>query len=98
MDTYSIIAFMLTLATAIAYVNHRYIKMQPTIAIMSGSLLLSFSLIIMGSFGYGIQAYEKISILINSFDFHDVLMDGMLSFLLFAGALNVDINNLNRAK
>ncbi len=32
MDTYSIIAFMLTLATAIAYVNHRYIKMQPTMA------------------------------------------------------------------
>jgi monovalent cation:H+ antiporter, CPA1 family len=98
MNTYAIIAFMLTLATALAYINHRFIKMQPTIAIMAGSLLLSLTLIIMGSFGYGIHAYEKISLLVNSFDFHDVLMDGMLSFLLFAGALNVDINDLQRAK
>lgn len=98
MNIYSIVAFLLTLATALAYINHRYIKMQPTIAIMAGSLLLSLSLIIMGSLGIGIQAYEKITILVNSLDFHDILMDGMLSFLLFAGALNVDINDLNKVK
>ncbi len=98
MSTYAIIAFLLNLATALAYINHRFIKMQPTIAIMAGSLLLSLTLIIMGSFGYGIQAYEKVSMLINSLDFHDLLMDGMLSFLLFAGALNVDLNDLNRVK
>jgi monovalent cation:H+ antiporter, CPA1 family len=98
MSTYSIIAFLLTMATGIAYINHRYIKMQPTIAIMAASLLLSLTLIILGSFGINIHAYQKISTLINSFDFHDVLMEGMLSFLLFAGALNVDLNDLNREK
>lgn len=98
MSTYNIIAFMISMATIISYVNHRFIKMQPTIAIMAGSLLLSLSLIIMGSFGYGIQAYAKIAILVNSFDFHDVLMEGMLSFLLFAGALNVNIDELNEVK
>lgn len=98
MNVYSIVAFLLTLATALAYINHRYIKMQPTIAIMAGSLLLSLSLIVMGSLGVGLDAYEKITILVNSFDFHDILMDGMLSFLLFAGALNVDINDLNKVK
>ena len=98
MSTYAIIAFLLNLATALAYINHRYIKMQPTIAIMAGSLLLSLTLIIMGTFGYGIQTYSKISYVINSLDFHDVLIDGMLSFLLFAGALNVDLNELNRVK
>ena len=98
MNIYSIVAFLMSLATALAYINHRYIKMQPTIAIMAGSLLLSLSLIVMGSLGIGVHAYEKITILVNSFDFHDILMDGMLSFLLFAGALNVDMNDLNKVK
>ncbi len=98
MSTYAIVAFLLNLATALAYINQRYIKMQPTIAIMAGSLLLSLSLIVLGAFGLGTQTHDHISMLINSLNFHDILIDGMLSFLLFAGALNVDLNELNRVK
>lgn len=97
MTLYTLGSIILTLAVLIGYVNHRFIKMQTTIAIMSGALLLSLALIIVGQFGF-MQIEMHISQALSKIDFHNLLINGMLSFLLFAGALTININDLKSQK
>ncbi len=93
MNLYEIFSIILTIAVAIGYINHRLVRMPPTIAIMVGSLLLSLLLIIIAQFGFA-DAEAHIAQILTKINFHDLLMNGMLSFLLFAGALSVDIGDL----
>ena len=87
----------LVLTALLAYLNHRYVGLPTTIGVMSISLLLSFGLIGLDKLGlHALRDYE-ISLL-SSVDFSRVLMQGMLSILLFAGALHVDLNDLTRYK
>lgn len=94
---YTLASIILTLAVIIAYLNHRFIKMQMTIAIMTSSLVLSLVVIIVGRLTTSHIETELASML-TKIDFHQLLMNGMLSFLLFAGALHVDINHLKKEK
>jgi monovalent cation:H+ antiporter, CPA1 family len=85
----------LVLTALLAYLNHRYVGLPTTIGVMSISLLLSFGLIGLDKLGlHALRDYE-ISLL-SSVDFSRVLMQGMLSILLFAGALHVNLNDLTR--
>lgn len=97
MNLFSILAAILTFAVAVAYVNYRTIRLPAVIAIMAASLALSLGLIIAGKFGL-VQTKNTLSLVLIKIDFHELLMDGMLSFLLFAGALNVDISHLQARK
>ena len=97
MTVYTLGAIIITLAVFISYINHRFIKMQPTIAIMGGALLISLALIILGQFGFTRIEHHVMQVL-SKIDFHSLLIDGMLSFLLFAGALTVDISHLKNQK
>ncbi len=92
MTLYELATLILTLAVLLGYLNHRFIKMQATIAVMVGSMLLSVLIILASNFGIGIK--ETISNALISLDFSDLLMHGMLSFLLFAGSLNIDLGSL----
>lgn len=62
---------------------------------MFASLLLSLCLIILGQLGYG-HLLNSITTALNQLDFNKLLMNGIINFLLFAGALTVDINDLKR--
>jgi len=95
LDIYSASAIVLTLAVFIGYINHRFIKMQATIAIMSGSLLLSLVFIVIHHFGFS-DFQQQATVMLTKLDFHRLLLNGMLSFLLFAGAISVDINALKK--
>ena len=68
--------------------------MPTTIGVMAAALALSLALIGLDAVGlaYGLRQYEES--LLRSIDFSDVLMQGMLSLLLFAGALHVDLSEL----
>lgn len=83
----------LVLTAVLAYFNHRYVGLPTTIGVMSIALVLSVALVILDRLGaHAFRDYE-ISLL-ASIDFSDVLMRGMLSILLFAGALHIDLNDL----
>jgi monovalent cation:H+ antiporter, CPA1 family len=83
----------LVLTAVLAYLNHRYVGLPTTIGVMSIALVLSVALVILDKLGaHAFRDYE-ISLL-ASIDFPDVLMRGMLSILLFAGALHIDLNDL----
>ena len=84
---------LLALTAVLAYLNRRFIGLPATIGVMSIALLLSAVLLALDMLGYGtLRNLEKS--LIASIDFSDVLMQGMLSVLLFAGALHVDLSEL----
>jgi len=87
-------ATCLVLTALLAYLNHRFIGLPTTIGVMMSALLLSLALIALDAAGidFGLREYEES--LLRSIDFSVVLMQGMLSLLLFAGALHVDLSAL----
>ena len=93
MDLLSISSILLTVSAIFAYINYRYIKLPTTIGIMVVSLVFSVALVVLSKFGFvaGIDAAQS---LVRQVDFNEALMKGMLSFLLFAGALHVDLSAL----
>lgn len=97
MDFYNLMAIILTFAVMVGYVNHRFIKMPTTIAIMFSSLLVSAFLVAIGKIGFS-HAIDQVTAVLRRIDFHKLLINGMLSFLLFAGALTVDLGNLRNKK
>ncbi|MEO8886752.1 MAG: sodium:proton antiporter, partial [Mucilaginibacter sp.] len=96
METRDILTITIILAALFAYINHRFIKWPPTIGIMALSLISSMLLATLGSskFLLSTKAIE----LANSVDFQDVLMNFMLSFLLFAGAIHIDAGKLKKER
>ena len=83
----------LVLTAVLAYVNKRFVGLPTVIGVMTIALLLSFALIGLDRLGMrGLRDYEES--LIASIDFSTVLMQGMLSLLLFAGALHIDLGEL----
>lgn len=97
MDLYTFAASILSLAILIAYLNHRFIKMQTTIAITCASVLISLIIILIGKIGYDHFSLDVIQS-VRQINFSSLLLNGMLSFLLFAGALTVDLDALKNQK
>jgi CPA1 family monovalent cation:H+ antiporter len=93
---YQIISVLVFLAAVFAYVNDRWIKWPPTIGIMVLSLLSSILIVIIGNSMPSLSS--KALVLVSHINFEQVLMKIMLSFLLFAGALHIDANKLNKEK
>lgn len=92
----NIAALLIVLAALFSYINYRYLKFPTTIGVMFISLLMSLTLIGLGEIGFEIE--RRAEEVFASIDFNETLMHGMLSFLLFAGALHVNINDLVRQK
>lgn len=97
MGLLNIAALLLTLAALFAYFNHRFLKLPNSIGLMLIALLLSLGLI--GAAKLGLDAPQHWAEgLLSHIDFNTTLMHGMLSFLLFAGALHVNLDDLAKQK
>lgn len=96
MSTDEILSILMVLAAVFAYANHRLIKWPPTIGIMVLSLVCSLLLAVFGSSRSILS--EKAIQLAGSIDFGHVLMNFMLSFLLFAGAIHIDAAQLKQER
>ena len=96
MSIFEIIALLTTLAALFSYINHRFIRLPTAIGLMLISLLISLSLIAGSYLGLGLEKVAEQ--FISQIDFSQALMEGMLSFLLFAGALHVNLNDLLEQK
>lgn len=94
LDFYSILTVLMVLTAAFSYINYRFIKLPTAIGIMIMSLITSLGIVVIGSF---YPAVLRTSIeLIKSIDLETVVMRIMLSFLLFAGAMHVDVRKLKK--
>ena len=90
-------AIFLSITALLTYVNHRFIGLPTTIGVMVISILLSIGAIFLGFLGFDQLIDYEVSLL-GQLDFTEVLLDGMLSMLLFAAALHVNIGDLKRYK
>lgn len=96
MSLFELIAVVLAVAALFGYLNVRYLKLPTTIGIMIISMIFSVILIVLGQFFPSIEEVAKG--IIGQIDFEGVLLDVMLSYLLFAGALHVDLSDLAKQK
>src|SRR5664279_3162494 len=92
MEIYNIITLIIVLAAVFGYINHRFIKLPGTIGIMLISLIASLTVIGIGSI-YP-DFFEKTIQSITAIDFNTVVLRVMLSFLLFAAAIHIDVKKL----
>lgn len=96
MGVTDILAILISLAAIFSYINFRFIKVPSTIGLLVIALIMSLLIIILGKLGLPIEVQAKQ--LLAKIDFNETLMQGMLSALLFAGALHVQLEELVKQK
>jgi monovalent cation:H+ antiporter, CPA1 family len=92
MSVFQVFASLLTLTALFSYLNYRFIKLPTTIGVMLIALIASLGLIALQYFGFNIAPMS--ARVLQNVDFGQTLLQGMLSFLLFAGALHINLNDL----
>jgi CPA1 family monovalent cation:H+ antiporter len=92
MDYFSIATILIVLSAVFGYINVRFLKLPITIGLMLITIIFTIGVIAIAQFDDTLLLREKE--LINSIDFETVLLDIMLSFLLFAGALHTNFEQL----
>lgn len=96
MSLYYIAVVLTILAALFGYINQRFLRLPFTIGLMVVSILFSVLLMLINYWNDDLYELEKA--FVQSIDFEGLLMDGMLSFLLFAGALHIDFRQLARQR
>lgn len=97
MSLLNVSALLITLAALFSFINYRWLKLPISIGLMLISLVLSLGLLLLGKLGFE-EAAEFARHTLQGIDFNVTLLHGMLSFLLFAGALHVNLQNLAKIK
>lgn len=96
MSLFYSLSILIIIATVFAYINARFLKLPSTIGIMVITIIFSVALVILGSVDP--DPLNNIYAIIRNIDFTQLLMGGMLYFLLFAGAVQIDIKDLREQK
>lgn len=96
MNLFNILAVLITLTALFSYINHRFIGLPVTIGVMLIALSLSLSLNLLGILGFDLK--DPAEALLGSIDFSKTVFQGILCFLLFAGALHINIDDLLERK
>lgn len=97
MELYYTFSVLIVLASFFAYLNLRFLKLPGTIGIMIIAMLVSVAIRLVGD-QYFPETTQEFFQLIREFDFTEILMGAMLNFLLFAGALHINISDLREHK
>ncbi|AZA47722.1 sodium:proton antiporter [Chryseobacterium carnipullorum] len=93
MELYYSFSALIVLASIFAYLNYRFLKLPSTIGIMVIAIVVSIFLVMFGEAVLP-RTFGHLNKLMNSIDFTEVLMGAMLNFLLFAGGIHININDL----
>ncbi len=96
MDILDLISLLIFMAAAFTLVNITFLKLPHTIGLMAIALIMSILVMILGIFYPPIG--ELAVRIMDDFDFKEVLINVMLSFLLFAGAMSINLRMLKQEK
>jgi Na+:H+ antiporter len=91
---FALVSLLIALAAVSSYINDRFIKLPTTVGVMLVSLLGSLTLVLVGPLAGGFREWAVT--LVTSIDFNQVVLHGMLAFLIFAGAIHVKLEALGR--
>ncbi|MDF1760433.1 MAG: sodium:proton antiporter [Coxiellaceae bacterium] len=90
-----IVALLLSLAAIFSFINDRHLHLQSTIGLMLLSLVFAVAFTVLSYFGIDFL-HMKFTGLLSKIDFSQVVLQGVLCFLLFAGAKNISLSNLRQ--
>ena len=93
MELFATVAALLGITALLAYLNERVIGLPTTIGVMLIALAISVVVLVLGSLGV-LSIADRARELVAAAALEQTLLGGMLSFLLFAGALHVDLGDL----
>lgn len=96
MELFTLITILTVFAALFGYLNSRFLKLPNTIGIMVISILFSLGILVIGS--YNESLLNQVQKALESIDFKTTVLEIMLSFLLFAGALHTNFNQLKAQK
>ena len=94
MSIFTICAILVGLSALFGYINHRFLHLPHTIGLVVIALCASLSIIGFDLIEPSFQIGQRVTGVLRQIDFNETLMHGMLSFLLFAGALHADFRAL----
>lgn len=96
MEIFHIFSIILVISAIFAYINQQYIKLPGAIGLLLAGLLLSLLVQAAGAVSPQFQALVEERLI--ELNFSEILLEFMLSFLLFAGALHTDLEKLRESK
>ncbi len=91
---FDLAAMLLTMSALFGWLNRRFLRMPHTIGLLVMGLLASLALLGLDVVFPGQHLLGDLTRILEQLDFTDVVMNGMLAFLLFAGAMNLDLRAL----
>ena len=91
-------AILIVLAAALGYLNHQWLRLPTTVGLTVMGAVASLVVIAIDRLVPASTLSEQLSAFLSDIDFHRTLMQGMLSFLLFAGALHVDWSHMHKGR
>ena len=97
MTDFQVVAVILTLTAALAYVNARFLRLPSAIGLMATALLASIVGLALDTLGVT-DIGARVDALLDHVDLANSLLHGMLGLLLFAGALHVDLGELRELR
>jgi CPA1 family monovalent cation:H+ antiporter len=90
LSPFSAISLLIVLAAVFSFVNHRFIRLPTTIGVTL--LVLVVSLGLMGATALGLPGRAFAVAVLEQLDFRQLVLNGMLAFLLFAGTLSLAVD------
>lgn len=96
MDLFEISGILLTAAAFGSYINDRWVKLPSSIGLMLLAMGAGFIGLVLE--GMGLIDIAPIDAFLHRIDFSETVFHGMLSFLLFAGASQINVDDLKNAK
>ena len=94
LSIFQIVAALLTLTAVFAWVNHRLLKLPSNVGLLLMGLAASLVLIGFELLLPNVAIFEDLHSFVETLNFSSALLNGMLAFLLFAGALQIDLSVL----
>ena len=96
MELFHLFSILIVISALFAYINYRYLKLTNAIGLMLVSLIFSLMGLLLGSFFPSIKSI--VAEQLSSINFSELLLEGMLSFMLFAGAIHIKYKDLKSEK
>ncbi len=90
----SLVSVLISLAAVSSYINYRYIRLPTPVGVMLVALVASLTLILVGPYAGGVR--EQATTLFSQIELNQVALHGVLAFLLFAGSIHADLDELGR--
>ncbi|MBN8873144.1 MAG: sodium:proton antiporter [Rhodospirillales bacterium] len=98
MTSFDLGAILLTLAALLGCVNYFWLRLPSTIGLMAGALVVSVVVLAIDRIYPDLDLRERWQAVVATADLPHLFLDGMLAFMLFAGALHVDMPSLRDNK